>query len=511
MPQTVIEVEVLDEKFKAFVEAFDSFLSAVDSANKKLETVGKKAEEAGRKGKSSFEEFRKQMESINSVGTKVITTLEKVAKVTWSIASSVASTALNLAKWVAFGSVVSGFGFGELAKNVVDVRREALGVGISPGALRAARASFGQFGDVDSLLSNIKQTQYRPDLALPYTLLGITGQAQKDPMALLGEILQKGGAAYNRFKGTPNIEEIQKLLPADMLVALSRRKPSEISEAIAYQKKIAPQLEASEENWQRFNRSLSAAGQKLETSLARGLNKAAPALTKLTDAVTSTMTDFIDSPEFDKAVGLAAKGIEQFAKYLTSPDFINDMKLFREVLSELVDAVGDAVQNILHPVEWYQKAHAQENAKALGLGWVPNPDQSRIMEKMASSTSVPYEDMFAVLHAQAAGGATPSTTSAAFRRDLMNKSGLFEKYIREYAGMGLSASEVKKRAFAAVSMGDTGLNSLIASHKQSPAWEQFAPAQTQAFIKDPQVTRIIINNNTGTDAYIQSLTQGATK
>ena len=147
--KSVIEIDVLDEKFKAFSAAFEKYKKSVAEQSKKWQELNKTISEAEKRQKA----FNK------SVSDGAIA-LKGAVGATASIASNMASAAVSAAKWMAYSAVAGGFGLGGLAYSASNLRREATGYGVSTGQLRSAR-TYGEpyIGGIEGMLGNIQTLQ----------------------------------------------------------------------------------------------------------------------------------------------------------------------------------------------------------------------------------------------------------------------------------------------------------------------------------------------------------------
>jgi hypothetical protein len=362
VPKSVIEIDVNDAKFKAFVAAFAKFQDALGEVNDETKKFGDKTNAAAEKGAKGFAKFRKELDALHKTAKEAVAPFVKIASLTTSIASSVASTSFNLAKWAAFGALGGGFGLGGLASSAVSTRREALGYGVTSGGLRAARTAYGQYLDADSLLAAISKTQFDPTALSAYNMLGIKNPAQKNPLELLGEVATRGGATWNQYKNNPAALALLSPLVDDQLGrTLFGLKPGEAAGAAQRQRELQPQYEKSDEGFRKFWQALQESGQALETSLIGGLNKLTPQLTKFVNVVTKIVQEFLASPRFDKLMEDIAVQLERFAKYLVSPEFETDVKKFQELIFDMVEVLEAAIR-ILKPL-----VHAVPKVAA-GLG-----------------------------------------------------------------------------------------------------------------------------------------------
>ena len=369
MAKSVIEIDVNDAKFKAFVAAFEQFQDAIGEAEDKVEDLGDGLDDAADRGLKGFARFRKELNDMKVAAKDAIEPLSRIANKTKEIYSSVTGTALGLAKWVTFSALVSGFGLAGLASSVVGTRREALGYGVSPGALRSARAAYGQYADSDSLLSSISQTQFDPTKGAAYSLLGITGQSNKSPIQLLAEVLEKGAGAYGRYKNNPGAMDIlSPLLSAEQGRMLSGLNPGEISGAARKQRELQQQYEKSDQGFRKLWQALQESGQAIETSLIGGLNKLAPALSKLTNTVTKVIQQFLDSPRFEKLMDRMGGYVEKFISYITDPKFGEDLTRLKNLIFDLAEGVASLVA-ILKFIPKVAEGIAKSNIITAPLYW----------------------------------------------------------------------------------------------------------------------------------------------
>ena len=245
MPKQVIQIEVEDQSFKAFVEAFGKFQQALTDAQKKLDEVGKKSDEAGKKGKNSFENFRKELDSLSRSAQAVLTPLMKIGSVIYDVAKSAASTALSFAKWLAFGAIGSGFGLGGLASSVVNVGGQARSAGMTSGQLRAAKTAYGKFDiDVEGLLSKITEARSDPSKWAAFQALGVTNPQSGSTADILAQVLKGGKARAGEAIAGGGVKDlISPLLGIQELRNLQGLSSERLDEAARRQKQLAPQYE----------------------------------------------------------------------------------------------------------------------------------------------------------------------------------------------------------------------------------------------------------------------------
>ena len=351
MPKTVIEVEILDEKFKAFIEAFKDFQKTIDEAKKKIGEVGNVSAEAGEKTKKSFDAAGKALDNFNKVTVSSLSTLKQISSVVFDVAKSAASAALSFAKWMAFGAIGTGFGLGALGASAVGTNTQATGYGVSSGNLRAAKVAYGQMGlDVEGMLSKISQTKLDPTFGAAYSQFGISGQANMSSSDILAQILRG-----SKNVSTANLGQMKLVsqlgLGYEEINKMHGQSPAEIEAAIAKQKKLAPAYETNEKGWAGFMQALGEAGELIETSLIKNLTKLTPALSGLARSLSETINKGLSSGEFQTFITKIGLGIRDLAKYLGSDEFREHVKSFFYALTDLVEGIQKIVHFILHPID----------------------------------------------------------------------------------------------------------------------------------------------------------------
>lgn len=359
MPKTVIEIDVLDEKFKAFTDAFAQFQKALKESQKQLDDLGSASETAGDKGKKAFDSSRKALEEYKRSADAALPSLTKIGQVVASVALNAANAALSFAKWMAFGAIGSGFGLSALGAGAVGTQTAASGLGISSGSLRAARVAYGQMGlDVEGLLSKITQTKLDPSTGAAYNLFGIQGQRNMSATDIFAQMLRGGKNIDQTNPAVMNLLSQLGMTQQD-INKIKAQSPSDIEAAIKKQKQLTPQYETSEKGWAGFMQALSEAGELIETSLIKNLSKLTPFLSELAKGLAGAIDKGLSTENFQSWIKEIGLGIQDFAKYLGSPEFRQTMKTLWYTFQDLIVGLQKFVNWVFHPLESAKKAFTQ--------------------------------------------------------------------------------------------------------------------------------------------------------
>lgn len=487
--KAVIEIDILDEKFKAFEAALEKLqevvgklpsdwkkvTSEIGNANKELGKGEKEAEKDERKRKDRdtkkrYEENRdnnqrkKNNEDQRVAQNNALQQYREVFRVTGGIAKNLASGALSVAKWVTLGAIGGGFGFGGLAAAASNARKEAGGLGVSTGELRAANVAYGRYLDnPEQSLGNIAQMQQdylgRAKLnriAGKDVSQETSGQALTDTLQNAVKMYQanKNNLPYLQSMGVTDVYSLQELR---RLAALPEKERNEaISQYGSLSKKYAV-ADPTSKAWQDFMVKLQDAGQTIEVSFIKNLKNITPALDTLTTSISKAIDEFLSSKQFGDAVKTLSTKIVEFGKYLGSAEFQDDISKFMSSVGKLVDYTEDFVgwldkvtgKKHFEEQSAKQEATKEENRTSYdkgnviqkGLAWLNMDKQSQTVatNKNLQATGREYIDYLAQkgwTKEQAAGIVGNLAQESSLNPAAQNKEGM----------SGLAQWDTKRRA-----------------------------------------------------------------
>ena len=373
--KSVIEIDVLDEKFKAFQAAFEKYKKSVDEQSKKWKEFNKTISEAEKRQK----DFNKALQDGGQA-------LKGAVVSTASIASNMASAAVSAAKWMAYSAVAGGFGLGALASSASNLRREATGYGVSTGQLRAAR-TYGEpyIGGIEGMLGNIQTLQ--TTLTEQYKVGILGGDLNKNAYQNLIPALQRireaktqsGGMIDVAMNTIPGIKDVAS---QEQVQTIWNMTPEEYKEMMQSLQKGDQRFSIDDANyqaWRKFWTSIVAVGNDIQDKLIVSLSKLTPFLIELTEAVGEAITSFLKSDELKQ-------GLQEFTDYLKSDDgkqalrdFFVAIKMISQAIIWIVGKIPGFVntlkeggisarQWISHFSNEYDEKFNHQYDKTLGLG-----------------------------------------------------------------------------------------------------------------------------------------------
>ena len=380
--KSIIEIDLLDEKFQAFNEQMlklQSILEAMPGQWKNIAKEIKEAEKAEAKAASQEDkdhkakskrqkDFNKEAEKaaskedkdnkaeskrgkdFNKVLADRHVGLVNVAKITTRIAKDMADTAISAAKWLTFGAIASGFGLGALAAAVSSDRRAAQGLGITTGQYRSAQIYGERYFDVNSLLGNLADIQSdirkQPILAR----IGVKESKGKNAAELLPEVVTQLRGVYQKYHGQQAIIEATgatQLAQFEDIRRLGNLTEEEFKKFIDNLHRGNEEFKTQDEldrAWQTFKQNLEVAGKSIELTLITGLNGLTGPLGDLAIAIGVAIKAFLKNPHLKEWIDSFGEGIKSFADYLSGDDFKKTLDDFLNAVADVAEAVGDAAK-----------------------------------------------------------------------------------------------------------------------------------------------------------------------
>jgi len=340
--KSVIEIDVLDEKFQTFAKEFEKIKKALaqmpsdwskanSSGIKSVQGVGKSLQDA----KKKQDDFNKSIKDGEQA-------LKNIATITGNIARNMANTAFSIGKFLAVGGAVSGFGLGALASTVGNQRRTAQGLGITTGQLRSADVYGSRYIDPYQTLGNLAniQTDFRQQYLLnPF---GLGNTAGKNASELLPDVLRKSRDLYKQFGGQQAPLEalgVTKVVDYESLRRLAGLEEKEFKEFIDNLKQGNKQfatLDKLDKAWQDFWVKLNETTKTLQVTLIEGLESLPEPLGKLSESIADTIKSFLSNENLKIWLKELGEGIKNFATYIQSPAFKQNITDFFNVINTLV-------------------------------------------------------------------------------------------------------------------------------------------------------------------------------
>ncbi|WP_439237518.1 lytic transglycosylase domain-containing protein [Klebsiella quasipneumoniae] len=385
--KSIVDIDVNDDKFVAFMERFREYQSALDDlpeawrvaaigigeSSKQTEKAKGEAKELGAEfnavaeailtinsgidrlntnledSKKKQDEFNKRAES----GRGFINQAKKDAK---ELAGHIKETTASLLLWSGIVGIFTGvlgvgglFGINRLAATTGAQRFTSLGLGTSIGALDSTAINYQKaLGNPAGTLGAIRDSQMDLSKRWTFQAMGINNPDQ-DPAKLLPQMIRNARDIFVKSGSTLQGANAYGLTNFFTLDDLNRFKNMSDEEITAMEKRAqqdARMLQITDQQarqWQDFNVQLDYSSQSIRNTFVRGLGPLTPQLSKLSDALSGAINTVLKSPELGKWIDALAGGIERFGNYLASPAFTSDVESFMSGVKKLALTIMDVI------------------------------------------------------------------------------------------------------------------------------------------------------------------------
>lgn len=385
--KSIVDIDVNDDKFVAFMEKFKEYQAALEDlpeawrglahgatdATKetaKAKTEGDLLAKAFSEGASailsinsglerltdSLDRANKSQEDFNKKTRSSKGFLSDATKDAKSLAGHIRDATTSLLSWGGIVGLFTGvlgvgglFGLNRLAATTGSQRFTSLGIGTSIGALDSTAINYQKaLGNPTGTLGAIRDSQMDLTKRWQFQAIGINNPDQ-DPAKLLPQLIRNARDIFVKNGSTlqgANAYGLTNFFSLDDLNRFKNMSDEEIDAMERRAQKDAKLLQITDQQarqWQDFNVQLDYSGQSIRNTFVRGLGPLTPQLSKLSDALAGAIDTVLQSPELGKWIDSLAGGIEKFGNYLASPDFAKDVDDFMDDLRRLGQSIGRVI------------------------------------------------------------------------------------------------------------------------------------------------------------------------
>lgn len=385
--KSIVDIDVNDDKFVAFMERFREYQSALEDLPEswRVTAVGisessKKTEKATGDAKDLGAEFNAVAEAILTInsgldrlnnnlddskkkqdefnksarsGKGFLSDATKDAK---SLAAHIKDATVSLLSWGSIVGLFTGvlgvgglFGLNRLAATTGAQRFTSLGLGTSIGALDSTAINYQKaLGNPTGTLGAIRDSQMDLSKRWTFQAMGINNPDQ-DPARLLPQMIRNARDIFVQNGSTLQGAQAHGLTNFFTLDDLNRFKNMSDEEITAMEKRAqqdSRMLQITDQQarqWQDFNVQLDYSSQSIRNTFVRGLGPLTPQLSKLSDALSGAIDTVLKSPELGKWIDGLAGGIQKFANYLVSPEFSTDVNNFMSKVEKMGSLIGRVI------------------------------------------------------------------------------------------------------------------------------------------------------------------------
>jgi len=330
--KSVIEIDILDEKFQQFAAEFERIKKALGEMPSEWQKAFEPAEKGAKATSKDIENATKKRKDYNKAlqdGNKVLTQTEKSTK---NIAINMAETVMSATKWLGLSSLISIGGLTALARSVSNERTQGLGVDVPTGQLRAAKNVYGQLFDIDKNLESIAAARRDPFKSTMLERIHGVNTKTQNPLEIYERMMpelikQYQGADLSTLELAYKSSGVSGIVPVEELyeqLNLQKEKPGAFGEMVRQREQQTDLFTtgaATDEKWQQFVVALDNLTTLLKVNLVNGLNDLAPQLKELNKnliEIIQAVGPFLQ--KFAATFGWASDIIKKGSKYENERD-----------------------------------------------------------------------------------------------------------------------------------------------------------------------------------------------
>ncbi len=484
--KSIVDIDVNDDKFVAFMERFREYQSALDDLPEawRVAAVGigessKQTEKAKGEAKELGAEFNAVVEAILTINSgidRLNANLEdskkkqdefnKSTRSAKGFLSDATKDAKSLAGHIkeatvpAFcpGVVLSGYlpASWALAACLASTgwrvttgaqRFTSLGLGTSIGALDSTAINYQKaLGNPAGTLGAIRDSQMDLSKRWTFQAMGINNPDQ-DRTKLLPQMIRNARDIFVQNGSTLQGAQAHGLTNFFTLDDLNRFKNMSDEEITAMEKRAqqdARMLQITDQQarqWQDFNVQLDYSSQSIRNTFVRGLGPLTPQLSKLSDALSGAIDTVLKSPELGKWIDALAGGIERFGNYLASPTFKSDVESFMSG----VERLGRVIMKVLG---WLDGGSSAMDDIKSGSSFLNNDVQTdaggnHFVKGGLSDPNTPAASKWLARHLYSLTGTAPSEYDQYFL-DAAKKYNVDPRWLKAIAAGNLHGTRMRK-------------------------------------------------------------------
>lgn len=305
------------------------------------------------RGETMFDKYLSGLGKNAKQTLKTYKQINSTLRTTTSRLNNLFKTTVSWGTKLAVMGVAGPFGFGMMARNVVEKQKNADELMATPGELKAAESTYSPyFSGVGNVLNTLAAAQN--DIAHPARvgLLNLGLNPDKNATENLPVFLKKVAAQAKEYQGTGLTQSNFRGM------GLGWVNFGLTNQLVKYQDKI-PELNkefllrASQNDslltsghtsqYQNLTSNLENNWDRLTSGFQGALAGNAYPLIRISNGITNAALNFMNGENFKRILTDVETGLDKLGKYVNSPDFYNDLNNFAGNVAKVTKALGGFV------------------------------------------------------------------------------------------------------------------------------------------------------------------------
>ncbi|HAP0139717.1 TPA: lytic transglycosylase domain-containing protein [Escherichia coli] len=310
-------------------------------------------------GETMFDKYLSGLGKNAQQTLKTYKQINSTLKTTTSRLNNLFKTTVSWWTKLAVMGVAGPFGFGMMARNVVEKQKNADELQATPGELKAAESTYSPyFSGVGNLLNTLAAAQNDTQHPAYNGLIGLGINPKKGAAENLPVLLERVAALANEYEGTGLTQSMLRgrglgwvnFGLANQLVKYRDKIPELNKEFLLRASQNDSLLTSGHTSqYQNLTSKLENNWDQLTSGFQGAMSGNSEQLIGISNGVKNAALNFLNGENFKRILTDVETGLEKLGNYVNGPDFNNDLNNFAENVAKVVKAlsgfVGFAVEH----------------------------------------------------------------------------------------------------------------------------------------------------------------------
>ena len=311
------------------------------------------------RGETMFDKYLSGLGKNAKQTLKTYKQINSTLRTTTSRLNNLFKTTVSWGTKLAVMGVTGPFGFGMMARNVVEKQKNADELQATPGELKAEESTYSPyFSGVGNLLNTLAAAQNDTQHPAYNGLIGLGINPKKGAAENLPVLLERVAALAKEYEGTGLTQSMLRgrglgwvnFGIANQLVKYQDKIPELNKEFLSRASQNDSLLTSGHTSqYQNLTSNLENNWDQLTSGFQGAMSGNSVQLIRISNGVKNAGLNFLNGENFKRILTDVETGLDKLGKYVNGPDFNNDLNNFAENVAKVVKAlsgfVGFAVEH----------------------------------------------------------------------------------------------------------------------------------------------------------------------
>ncbi|EPD1302887.1 lytic transglycosylase domain-containing protein [Escherichia coli] len=311
------------------------------------------------RGETMFDKYLSGLGKNAKQTLKTYKQINSTLRTTTSRLNNLFKTTVSWGTKLAVMGVAGPFGFGMMARNVVEKQKNADELQATPGELKAAESTYSPyFSGVGNLLNTLAAAQNDTQHPTYNGLIGLGINPKKGAAENLPVLLERVAALAKEYEGTGLTQSMLRgrglgwvnFGIANQLVKYQDKIPELNKEFLSRASQNDSLLTSGHTSqYQNLTSNLENNWDQLTSGFQGAMSGNSVQLIRISNGVKNAGLNFLNGENFKRILTDVETGLDKLGKYVNGPHFNNDLNNFAENVAKVVKAlsgfVGFAVEH----------------------------------------------------------------------------------------------------------------------------------------------------------------------